>query len=216
MKNIIAKEWQLFESKEEGLRSCLLPMEGVNAWTLDIRCPSPVTLNAVMEDGRTLYLDWGCVISFSAKMDGFAAFEVLSEKPFMFRSTARTRWYEIPDETKLVVDIDESATKPIADMIKEEVLKMYGREQAASIMSDLSLEELLDDIENGDLDFEEEPDPFGLGHEERMEAFLQRQEEREEAQQEEEATPPATPPAKPSSGARRAPPAPSENEDPDA
>lgn len=198
-----ASEWSFHQLEKEEMRSCQIEIAGaVNAVSIDVRCPSPVTLNAVMADGRTLYLDWGSVISFSAKMVGFVAFEVLTDKSFMYRCNQRSRWFEVPDQTKMVVDIDESANKPITDLITEEVRKYIGRAEAAGVLGDdISIAEFLDDVENGDLEFEEEPDPFGLGYEERLAEFkaMQAQEAREAAE-EVEATPLAEQPSEPRSG----------------
>lgn len=168
MQTLNAEHWEqhvpeVEEGKEGDVRSCRFVIPAENAITFEVRSSEVVTLNAVTKDGLTLFLDRGSVILFSAKMVGFAFFEVLCKIEFMYRSTMRSRWFEIPDQTRLTVDIDESASKPLADMIREEVLRLYGQEQLNQVMSDMSLEELIDDIQNGDLDFEEEPDPFGLG-----------------------------------------------------
>lgn len=204
MQTFNAGDWDFHVPEKDGKRSCRIVIAGSeNAVSLEVRCPSPVTLNAVMQDGRSLYLDWGSVVSFSAKMVGFVEFEVVTEAPFMYRCSQRTRWFETVDPTRLVVDIDESVEKPISDLIREEVLKYVGRQEAAGVLADdISIAEFLDDIENGDLEFEAEPDPFGLGYGEDPQEpgrtnFKGTFPGQPEPVEDESATPPAAPPAKP-------------------
>ena len=111
----------------------------------------------------------------------------------------------------MVVDIDESAKKPITDLITEEVRKYIGRAEAAGVLgTDISIAEFLDDVENGDLEFDEEPDPFGLGYEERLAEFNAAVATASSGEPEPSpGTPPAEPPSAPPSGAPAPSPAPS-------
>lgn len=138
----------------------------------EVRCQDPVTVNLIDSDGQTVFFDHGRVVSFDGTLDGFVSVEVISARAFCYWFRGKNRWLEVPDPTPAAVAIDEPVNKPLADLVRAELQKYLARQQLDSAFaSDVSVEELLDDLENGDLEFESEPDPFGLGYEERLQEF---------------------------------------------
>lgn len=166
MKRIVAGEWEFYTPEGKGeQRSVLLDLNGWDGVEIDIRSSSPVELRTITDKGNTLFLDWGQTISFSGKLVGFAALEVVANNPFAFRARKKAKFLEVPDPKRLVVAVDESSAKPMQDLVRQELLKYLGRASAmGALKDDVSVEELLDDIESGDLDFEAEPEMFGIGH----------------------------------------------------
>lgn len=167
MRTIDASFWTNTIPQGDGeQRSLLLPIEkdGV-VWEMEVRSAEPVIVNLINKDGETVFLDSGQHVEFVGRVKGFSAFEILASSPFSHRSNVKGRWFETVDPTRLTVEIDESAKKPIADLVRAELQKYLARRSMDSELgSDVSVEELLDDLENGDLEFETEEDPFGLGY----------------------------------------------------
>lgn len=187
MKRIISTDWEFYVPEGDGseARNVLFDLNGFDGVDLEIRSSNPVEIRAVSDQGNTLFLDWGQVVSFEGKLTGFAAIEVVASSAFAYRSRKKGRWLEKPDQRRLAIAVDEAATKPLADLMREEVVKYMARREAAGVLgTDVSIAEFLDDIENGDLEFDQEPDMFGVGYAE-MEA----------ADTPQEQTPPAPPPA---------------------
>lgn len=146
-------------------RSCLIELEPLVGVTVEVRSSDPVELRAITALGQTVFLDWGQRISFAGKLEGFKALEIVAQAPFSYYVKAKEGWLEKPDPKSYVVEIDESANKPMADLVKAELRKYLGRLAAENALaSDVDVEELMDDLDNGDLEFEAEPDPFGLGY----------------------------------------------------
>lgn len=138
----------------------------------EFRCASPIVVSGVDEDGQTVFLGDGKVVYLDGVFDGFKALEVNADAPYCYWFRVKGRWFEVPDPVPMAVKVDEPATKPIADLVRQELQKYLARRNMDSeLATDVSVEELLDDLENGDLEFEEEPDPFGLGYEERLQEF---------------------------------------------
>lgn len=172
-----AADWQHYVPKSENnedIRSCLIPLqhpsEGPDTSVhVELRSSTPMTLNAITQDGETLFLASGQVISFQGKLTGFTSVEIVTNSPFSHRMTETRNWLEKADPTRHVVEIDESAKKPIEDLIRHEMKKMLHKMKNENIFAtDESVEELANDFVNGDLEFDEpgDPDPFGLGYEE--------------------------------------------------
>lgn len=177
LKRYTKSEWAFYTPKGDGeQRSVLVSIDGLLSLDVEIRSSDPVSLQLIAETGETLFLEWGQVLHFHGRCDGFVALEVVASKPFAYRTVVSSKWLEKPDPTPLTIAVDEAASTPVANLVRDELRKYVGRLEAANALaSDVDIEELYDDIEQGDLDFEEEPDPFGLGYEERLEAFHREQ-----------------------------------------
>ncbi|WNK12883.1 MAG: hypothetical protein [Microvirus sp.] len=168
LQKLRASDWQFYSPKGSGeKRNCQIDLKGVSGVSCEIRCDFPAELKAITTDGHTLLLGWGQVVSFTGRLEGFAALEIVSEKPFAFRASVNGAWFEVPDQTKLTIDHDEKASTPVENLVRNELKRVLGQMAARDLFaSDVALEELLEDIDKGDLDFEAEEDPFGLGFEE--------------------------------------------------
>lgn len=143
-----------------------------NHVTAEFRCASPLVVSGVDEDGQTVFLGDGKIVYLDGVLDGFVSIEVNADAPYCYWIRAKGRWLEVPDPVPAAVKVDEPANKPIADLVRQELQKYLARRSMdQELATDVSVEELLDDLENGDLEFEEEPDPFGLGYEERLAEF---------------------------------------------
>lgn len=163
-----AAEWQFHSPAGSGeTRSLLSALKGVTGVNLEIRSEKPVSLNAITADGTVLPLAVGQFCRFNGRLEGFVAIEVICDAPIAFKALEKVAWWEVPDPTKITVDSDEKALSPTQHMIRDELRKYVSRLEADKLLADdVSVEELLDDIEAGDHEFEAEPDPFGLGYEE--------------------------------------------------
>lgn len=168
LKKLIASEWTTHVPNGEGeARSCLISLKGQQSVDFEVRSTHDLQVNLINLDGETLPVGYGRQVQLFARLEGFAALEIVTDQPFAYRSVQKLKWLEVPDETRLTVDIDEKATTPVENLVRAELQRYAGRLAAAGMLADdASLEELLDDIDNGDHEFEAEPDPYGLGYEE--------------------------------------------------
>lgn len=187
---LIADQWRVHTPEGDGeKRQAFIELKGVEAVDVEIRSDTPVTLRAVAEAGHSVFLGWGQIVSFNGRLQGFAALEVETDTPFSYRCDAKAGWLEKVDPTPMVVSLEQKASSPIDQLVRQELQRMLGQMQARDMFkSDEALEEFLDDIENGDLDFEAEPDPYGLGFQEQD---LMPVEEAEPEPPQAEAPPPA-------------------------
>lgn len=131
---------------------------------IEVRCPTPVEVNGITETGETVLLAWGQFAHFKGRLLGFAGLEVVATENFAIRLASKTKYLEIPDPVPTVIISEGSASQPLQDAIRQELMKWAGRESAKNFLkTDADINELLDDVFNGDLEFEEE-DHHGLPH----------------------------------------------------
>lgn len=197
MKTYNSAEWSKHIPEGDGeKRSVLIPWDqDVGYIDFECRSENPVTLNAISVAGDTLFLAWGQVVEFKGKLVGYRSLEIVTDTAFLFRSNFKTKWYEVPDPQRLVVALDESTKKPFQDAIREELAKLATRAEAANLLTDpAAFQALIDDFENGDLEFEEEEDMFGLGSVEDDELNPEPELPLQELSSPPAATPPANPP----------------------
>lgn len=185
MKRIAASDFHHFvpqqssEKLEE--RNCYIPLNGTTGVNLSVRSVAPVQVSAIDTDGQTVFLEAGLIVNLSLRLDGFSALEIRATEPFAYQCDVPGKWWEIPDPQRLVVAVDEPASKPVDDLIREGIAKHLGKLAAQGILKDAELEELLDDVYNGEHEFEEEEDMFGLGHVEEDPETLKQMEEAQAA-----------------------------------
>lgn len=176
MRKLIAKDFRHYVPEGEGERRNTYIELGEymrNHITAEFRCANELVVSGVDEDGQTVYLGSGRIVYLDGVLDGFVSVEVNADAPYCYWVRAKGRWLEVPDPIPVAVKIDEPVNKPIADLVRQELHKYLARRSMDSeLATDVSVEELLDDLEHGDLEFEEEPDQFGLGYEERLEEFV--------------------------------------------
>lgn len=143
-----------------------------NQITAEFRCASEVVVSAVDADGQTVFLGEGKIVYLDGVFDGFVSLEVNANAAYCYWIRTKGRFLEVPDPIPAAVTLDQPVDKPIADLVAEHVRKyLAAKELDSSFQTDEAVEELIDDIQQGDLDFEAEPDPFGLGYEERLREF---------------------------------------------
>lgn len=165
MKKLDAREWNNHVIGGQGeQRSVQLPLKNATSGVdISIRCPAWCVVNGITLEGETVPLAAGMMPTYRGKLIGFGAIEVVTDKDFSYRLLQKTRWFETPDPTPVVAPIDERADKPIEDMIKEGIAKQLHRWKLDNVFADdVEVEELLDDLQNGELEFEEEEDHYGL------------------------------------------------------
>lgn len=178
MRSFNSEEWRWYGKELTEKQSFQFPIEDPAFVDVTVRSVEPVQMCLITKSGDTLALDWGTLLAFASKLVGFAALEIISSVPFAIRLGMKTKWLEAVDPTRLVIPIQESANKPMQDLLREELQRYAGRLAAEGLLADdVSVAELLDDIENGDLEFDEEPDMFGLGYEERHKEWEERENE---------------------------------------
>lgn len=165
MKRLVASEWQTLIPEGTGEKRSVQYLVPENGFVdAEFRCSTPVELNAITKEGESILLAWGQFCSFKGVLEGFAFLEVVTDKSVAVRNLAKSKWLEVPDPVPLAMVIDEAADKPMADLVRAELVRFLAEQQVRqAVRSDVDIEELVDDIFNGDHEFEEEPDPFGLG-----------------------------------------------------
>lgn len=168
MNRLIASEWETLIPQGEGEKRSVQYLVPENGFVdFSIRSVQPLEVNAITKEGESHLLAWGQFASWKGVLDGYAFLEVVTSSSFAIRNLSRPKWLEVPDPVPLALVIDEAASKPMADLVRAELAKLLAQKQTeAAIRSDVDIEELVDDIFNGDHEFEREPDPFGLGFEE--------------------------------------------------
>lgn len=134
-----------------------------NHVSFEFRCRDELTVELIDSDGQSVFWDRGRVVKFDGSLDGFEGVRVESATAFCYWFRGKGRWLEVPDPVPMSIDVDEPANKPTADLIREELRRYMARKNMDSeLATDVGVEELLDDLEHGDLEFDDEPDMFGL------------------------------------------------------
>lgn len=162
------------------------------AWVnLELRSHAPMEASLIAYTGELLPIASGTHIKYRQKVVGYVGVDVVTSATFAYRCNFSRRWFEQLDPTPVSVTVDQPAN-PLVEAMREELHKYLRRKELdETFKDDVSVEELLDDLENGDLEFEQEPDPFGLGYEERLAEY---EEARRAAQEADNAQPAAQPP----------------------
>lgn len=168
--------------------SCLIPTEGVNKLTVEVRCEREVDLNVVTEDGQTIPLAHGRIVRWSGKLSGSSAVEIVGDAGFWYQCRKSSRWLEIADPTPMVIELKQTEGDILRSMIDERLQKWKVQQELNRELTEDEKDELILDIANGDLEFEDIPDAFGLGYEERLDEYYKREQERLNAEQEDAVT----------------------------
>lgn len=174
--------WHETSATEGEKRSCTMDVQGVSSLELEVRSAADVVVNLITLDGLTLPVQEGKFISVHAKLSGFAGVEIVASTPFCYRTSGLTLHEEKVDPRSMTVIAEESSSAPMSQMIADEIRKHLQRQEAQRTLTEDEAMELVDDYLQGDLEFEDEPDMFGLGYEERYEEWEKRKAEFEAAQ----------------------------------
>lgn len=158
-----ASEWTWARSTSTDT-SHLIELKNGDLVEVEVRCQKGAVLNVVTMDGQIVFLDQGSAIRFFGRLSGFAALEVATGEEFSYR--CRLRRYDEPiDPTPVQITVSQTID-PVQLAIREEMKRYLARLETDKLLADdASVEELMDDIESGDLEFEPEADPWGLGYE---------------------------------------------------
>lgn len=197
-----ARLWrhETIEKDGDQVSSIFADLRLVEFLQFEVRAPQGLIVNFIDHNKRTIFYGEGQVVSFDGKITGVEAVEVVCDGPFAYRSAGKLRWYETPDPAKVVLNVPLKGQDAMRQMMVQEIRKHFARSETAALFtSDQAMAEFLDDIENGDLEFDQEPDQFGLGFQEAPPAPQEPQE------------PPAAPAAAASSSAPPPPSAPPGN-----
>lgn len=160
-----ASEWQHYIPQQENgeTRNIRLELEPTGSIDIEILSAKPVTLNLISTDGETLYVKSGNHVHVQMKYSGFFALEIVADGLFSYKTRSKLRWYEKLDPTPLAIAADTPAKQPLLDLMRAELAAYMARRDIADELRDeVSVEELMADIESGDLDFEDDVDEFGL------------------------------------------------------
>lgn len=158
---------------EEGKESsCLIPVAHPNnGCSIEVRCRKDVAVNAVTVDGQILPLEVGKIVRWSGPTQGYTSVEIVADTGFWYRAQVSSRWYEFVDPVPMVVEMTHTQQDVIKSMIEERLRQYTMRMELDRELSDDEKDDLILDIARGDLEFDDEPDQFGLGYEERLAAF---------------------------------------------
>lgn len=176
LKRFSASELQ-YHSVEGDKKSCLIPLEGAVSVELQVRCEKEVDVNVVTVDGETILLDHGRIVRYSGKLEGCSAVEIVADTGFYYRCQKSSGWFEKVDPTPAVVTLEVGEKDVLKTMIEERLRRWEIAQEMNRPLTDDEKDELILDIANGDLEFDEKPDEFGLGYEERLAEFVAKQEE---------------------------------------
>lgn len=179
MRDIHAQRWHQvvpnFSAKGEQ-RNQVYEIPDWNGVDVEVRCPEPVILNLVTKDGETLFLASGTVAGYRGRLVGAVALEVVCTAPYAIRLDQKKRWFEVVDPEPAVVVVDRPGEKAVEDIVRVELAKYVQKlKDMNAFNEEVEVEELLEDIRAGDLEFEEESmviDNFGLGYTEMEEEIL--------------------------------------------
>jgi len=162
--SVNTKGWEYYDKG-----SVTLDLRHPSRCHVDVRCKDGAAMWAVTEDGELLYLDQGPVLEFKGLVQGFVGLVVEAAGSFALRSEI-ARSDSVVDPVPAQVSVT-TAVDPVQAAVQEAIREQLWRLQERGMLEDEQVEELLREIQEDELEFEDdEPDPFGLGHMEPPEA----------------------------------------------
>lgn len=188
MKKFTQGDFQYFHVEEGVKSSCLIPMEGKDSCDLEVRSQKSVTVNVVTVDGEPFPVADGPIVRWNGRKMECSGVEIVSDTGFWYACRSATGWFERLDPTPAVVELVHTEKDALVAMIDEAVSRKWRQVNGNAPMSENEWEEMVLDLAEGNLDFDPEPDEFGLGYEERLKEFIAKQSE--SAEEEETAGPP--------------------------
>lgn len=146
-------EWQFHHPTDDGDTSFLFNLGDAKRLEFEARSSHLLVLNAVSPDGETVFLSRGNVVHHEGRLDGFQALEIVTPGSFATRSSfKRASWLEKNDPEPITVIIEQPAD-PVKAEIRRQVAAQMRRHYT---LRGGTVDELIDDVENGDLEFEDE------------------------------------------------------------
>lgn len=190
MKRFDASLMTYVDVKEREETQCIIPIGGTFKVNLEVRSAEPVLVNVVTASGETVPLDHGMIVRWSGKLEDCSGVEIVATTGFWYLCQKQGGWFETVDPTPMVVELRQTSADVLRTMIDERLRQYTARMKLERDLTEDEKDELILDIASGDLEFENEPDEFGLGYEERLKEFIAKQSEPADAVE-----PPVTPPA---------------------
>lgn len=164
-----------FNTVVEGKVQCLIPIPATMKVELEVRSETEVTVNAVTEDGESFPLEIGKIVRWSGLLEGVSAVEIVAESGFWYLCQKSSGWFEFNDGIPLAIELVQTQNDVLRAMIEERLRAWKASENINRELTEEEKDDVILDIVHGDLEFEEEPDQFGLGYAERLEEFIARQ-----------------------------------------
>lgn len=189
---------------EEGVEStCMIPMTPeVQKVVIDVRCSRSVRVNVVNTEGETIPMLQQSIVHWSGRVENLTAVEIVADTSFWYLCQKQGGWFETVDPTPMVVELVQTKEDVLKNMIEERLRQYAHQMHMDRVLTEDEKDELILDIARGDLEFDETPDEFGLGYEERLAEFTRGEPfkptpEAEVPAEEEEGETPPKPAAKP-------------------
>lgn len=181
-----------FNTEVEGKVQCLIPVPATMKVELEVRSETEVTVNAVTVDGESFPLEIGKIVRWSGLLEGVSAVEIVAESGFWYVCQKSSGWYEFNDGIPLAIELVQTQNDVLRSMVDDRLRAWKVSQEITRELTEEEKDDVILDIINGDLEFEERPDPFGLGYEERLEQYVKRQtaEQSKSAEEEEEVAKP--------------------------
>lgn len=165
-----------YHSPKEGEAECVIPVLSKERCrlTVDVRCLEDVTVSVVLGDGEFLPVATGKIIHWSEKVEGCSGVQIVANTGFWYHVQRSTGWFETVDPTPHVVALETTSTDVIRSMIDERLRAFKVSMELDRPLTEDEKDEFILDLVNGDLEFVDTPDEFGLGYEERLKEFTER------------------------------------------
>lgn len=164
--------------KEGEKTSCLIPLMPGVLFDLSVRCEKETMVGLVTEDGQTIPMEIGKIVKLRGVNRNYQAIDISTDTTFWYQCL-QSRTDEEVDPTPVVIEMQSSDTDIIRAMVDERLRAWKIKNEIERELSDDEKDDLILDIVNGDLEFEDVPDAFGLGYEERLKEFNDRIAEQE-------------------------------------
>lgn len=173
MKRFDVNRMTYFSKEQDGVVQCLIPIPEVMKVELEVRCEKDIVVNVVTEDGESIPLVNGKIVRWNGKLEGVSAVEIVADTGFWY-SCRKSRWFEFVDPNPMAIELVQTKDDVLRSMIEERLRAWEVKHHLDRPLSEDEKDELVLDLVRGDLEFDDEPDAFGLGYEERLEEFVQR------------------------------------------
>jgi hypothetical protein len=151
-------------SYESGENPVIFDLDGaliVESW---FRTLEHLNVELVTSDGELHPYEAGNFVQLNARLEGYVGVRVSSAGPFSYSFVRRGNHTETIDPRPLVVVVEDQEVLAEVAMRKEIASQLRAMQLDNHFKNDEAVMELIDDLENGDLEFESEADEFGVGH----------------------------------------------------
>lgn len=165
------------DKNSEGKFECLLPVYQDGRLSVEVRSEEDVLVSLVTGDGEFVPLATGRIVTWSGKVENCSAVQIAASTGFWHRCLLSKRWFDIVDPTPMVVEMTITQEDVLRNMIEDRLRRYVTAEKLNRELTEEEKDDLILDLARGDLEFENEPDEFGLGYQERLQEFIAKQSE---------------------------------------